>query len=250
MENHIAEEAYHTFLANTMVDPETEENVHEQFRLMEAAEKERREKWEEELLKRKKEYNASGRRIDFNKARSVEEEIKPVRTYYRGLLDFAEYSSNFGVDIEEEIVCQKELHLIVNDMKVKLVDETKILEGTLNPEYGKDDWRLPHIEVKNELPNTSLMEQQWKNDLQNGCLTTDPTHISTIESNNSACFAGLFNQRYPITEPDARCISLSTNSCSGKSDDCGIETDVTNECSECTVPMINEQMDGMPNEMK
>ena len=54
--------------------------------------------------------------------------------------------SAYGVDIESEQVFQQELHGIVDDMKVKLVDEKKILEGTLNPEYGKGDWGLPQIE--------------------------------------------------------------------------------------------------------
>ena len=158
-------------------------------------------------------------------------------------------TSDFGADIEAEQVFQQELHGIVDDMKVKLVDEKKILEGTLKVEYGKGDWTMPHIH-ENELSQSKPIEQQWKRDSQNGCLTTDPTPISTIESNNSACFADLFNQDYPITQSDGRSILSSTDSCSERLDASGTETDVMNECSVCMVPMINEQMDGMPNEVK
>ena len=206
-----------------------------------------------------------------------EDYLKP-----RTQLDFAQYTSTFGVDIGEEIVCQKELHLIVNDMKVKLVDEKKILEGTLNPQYGKGDWTMPHIvphiervcsngedmlKVKhirgdcetsdgkvrvteNELSNSKPTEEQWNNESQNGSLITGPTHISTTESNNSACIAELFNRDCPIARSDDKSTPSSTNSCSGKLDDCGIEIDATNECSECTVPMISAAMLGTPNEVR
>ena len=216
------------------------------------------------LEERKQEYNASGRGIDFNKERTVEEEDERMQNLaerqqeythipIRSLLDFAQYTSHFGVDIGEEIACQKELHLIVDDMKVKLVDEKKILEGTLNPEYGKGDWTMPHIERtihENELSKSKPIEQQWKRDSQNGCLTTDPTPISTSDSSSSSDFAELFNQSCPIAPLRIRSTQSPTNSCSENLDASGTETDVMNESSECTVPMTNEQMDGMPNEVK
>ncbi len=177
-----------------------------------------------------------------------EDDLKP-----RTQLDFAQYTSSFGVDIGEEIVCQKELHLIVNDMKVKLVDEKKILEGTVNPEYGKNEWTLPHIErtiAENELSNFNPAEQQWKNDSQNGCSTTDPTHTSTSDSNSSSAFAGLFNQSCPIAPLRIRSTRSRTSSCSENLDASGNETDAMNESSECTVPMISAPMLGMPNEAR
>ena len=161
------------------------------------------------------------------------------------------HSSDFGADIEAEQVFQQELHGIADEMKVKLVDEKKILEGTLNPEYGKGEWTMIHIErTENELSNSNPVEEQWKSDSQNGSLITDPTHTSTIESNNSACFADIFNRNCPIGQSDKLSTPSSTNSCSGKSDDCGIEIDATNESSECTVPMISAPMLGTPNEVR
>jgi hypothetical protein len=193
---------------------------------------------------------------------------------------------SFGADIEAEQVFQQELHGIVDDMKVKLVDEKKILEGTLNPEYGKGDWGMPNIErtyataeemvihetdkvyaaynernegysciprglppkSENELSNSKPTEEQWKSDSQNGSLITVRIPISTQESNNSACIAELFNRGCPIARSDDKSTPSPISSCSGKSDDCGTETDVMNECSECTVPMINAAMLGTLSE--
>ena len=197
------------------------------------------------LEERKQEYNASGRG---NKPRTDEEEDERMRslslmksgaTPYHNV-DGIYLPSTYGADIEAEQVFQQELHGIVDDMKVKLVDEKKILEGTLNPEYGKGDWGMPHIErTENELSNSKPTEEQWKNDSQNGSLITVRIPISTTESSNSACIAELFNRDYPIVRSDAKSTPSSTNSCSGKSDDCGTEIDATNESSECTVPMIS-----------
>lgn len=159
-----------------------------------------------------------------------------------------EITYNFGADIEAEHIFQEELHGIVDDMKVKLVDEKKILEGTLNPEYGKGEWEMPLIEVKNEPSEVNPTEEQWKNDLSSGCLTTDPIPISTTEPNSSVCFVELFNQNCPITQSDALSTLSSTDSCSGRLDDYGTEIDAMNESSECTVPMISELMPGMRNE--
>ena len=167
--------------------------------------------------------------------------------------DVAGWDISFGADIEAEQAFQQELHGIVEDMKVKLVDEKKILEGTLNPEYGKGDWEMPFIEktiAENELSNSKPTEEQWKNDLPNGYSTTDRTPILTTESNNSACIAELFNRSCPIARSDVKSNRSSTDSCSGKLDDCGTETDAMNESSECTVPMISEQMPGTPSEAK
>jgi hypothetical protein len=208
--------------------------------------------WKKDLEERKKIYRASRSGIDFN---SEDERVRKMyeAVQYKSGMDrqVAYMDGSFGVDIEAEHAFQEELHGIVDDMKVKLVDEKKILEGTLNPEYGKAEWELPNIErTENELSQLKPTEGQWKSESRNGCLTTDPIHISTIESNNSACFADLFNQDYPITQSDGRSILSSTNSCSGKLDDCGIEIDAMNESSECTVPMISELTPGMPNEEK
>ena len=160
-------------------------------------------------------------------------------------------SSDFGADIEAEQVFQQELHGIVDDMKVKLVDEKKILEGTLKVEYGKGDWTLPHIErTENEHSQSKPTEQQWKRDSQNGCSTTDPTHTSTSDSNSSSAFVGLFNRSCPIAPLRIRSTRSRTSSCSENLDASGNETDAMNESSECTVPMISAPMPGMPNEAR
>ena len=54
-------------------------------------------------------------------------------------------SQEYGANIEEEHIFQSELHEIVDDMKARIVGESKILEGTLNPEYGKGEWGMPTI---------------------------------------------------------------------------------------------------------
>jgi len=237
--------------------------------------------WEERLKERKKEYNASGRGIDFNKERTDEEENERTRKMYEavryksGMSDYppeyyksvnyfrdadmkipskqsnvAYMDSSFGVDIEAEQIFQKELHGIVDDMKVKLVDEKKILEGTLNPEYGKGEWGLPHIDRENELSNSNPVEEQWKSDSQNGSLITDPTPTSTQDSSSSSSTAELFNRGCPIVRLRRQSTNSPTNSCSEKSDDCGIVIDATNESSECTVPMISALTLGTPNEAR
>lgn len=75
-----------------------------------------------------------------------EVDVEKLKKQYPNDSSIAYTDISFGADIEAEQVFQKELHGIVDEMKVKLVDEKKILEGTLNPEYGKGDWGLPQIE--------------------------------------------------------------------------------------------------------
>ena len=132
-----------------------------------------------------------------------------------------------------------ELTDIVDKMKEELVKETRILEGTEVPIYKE-----------NELSNSKPVEEQWKSGLPSGSLITDLTLTSTTESNNSACIAELFNRDCPIVRSDAKSTPSSTDSCSGKSDDCGIVIDATNECSECMVPMTSELMLGTLNEAR
>lgn len=215
--------------------------------------------WQRELDERKKAYRSSGKGIDLNKERTDEEEDERMQLLAKNIAKKTEPLSNdvaglylpsaYGVDIETEQVFQQELHGIVDDMKVKLVDEKKILEGTLNPEYGKGDWGLPAI-GKNELSNFNPLQEQWKSDLQNGSLTIDPTPISVIDSNNSSSTAEHSTLNCPIVPLRRLSTSSWTNSCSENSADCGNETDAMNESSECTVPMINEQMLGTPNEVR
>ncbi len=229
-----------------------------------------RDDWQRELDERKKLYRVSGACIDFNKEYepdAVMSELSGARTIGKGWLsgggaqkrheeriskqpDVAYTDISFGADIEAEEVFQQELHGIVDEMKVKLVDEKKILEGTLNPEYGKGEWSMLLTTGKNELSNSNPTEEQWKSDSQNGSLITDPTPESTPDLSTSSSTAELFNRNCPIV----RLGRPSTNSprplCSGNSVASGIEIDATNESSECTVPMISEPMLGTPNEVK
>lgn len=158
----------------------------------------------------------------------------------------------FGVDIEDEQLFQQELRIIVDEMKVNLVDETKILEGTLNPQYGKEEWILPDIPrpPENELSESTPTEQQWKSDSQNGSLTTDPTHTSMSALNSLLSTAEPLSPPQPMEDSDAIYETRSTDSCSGNSADSGNEIGATNESSECMVQMINVQMLGTPNEVK
>ncbi len=207
--------------------------------------------WKTELDKRKRTYRAFRAGIDVNKEPT--QQSPPSRDVGGVYLPSA-----YGADIEAEQVFQEELHEIVDQMKVDLVDEQKILEGTLNPEYGKKEWTLPLIEKtmtedefrKNELSQAKITEEQWKSALQNGSSITDLTPRLTHDSNNSACFAELFNRNCPITQSDERSTLSSTDSCSGKLDECGTEIDAMNESSECMVPMTSELMLGTPNETR
>jgi len=244
-----------------------------------------RAEFEKKLEERKKEYRASGMGIDFNKERTDEEEDERMQMLAEEMMkpkSHPEPPSNdvagvylpsaYGADIEAEQVFQQELHGIVDEMKVKLVDEKKILEGTLNPEYGKGDWGLPHIEItttlkeiinprpsgyfsnvgvmENELSNSNPVEEQWKSDSQNGSLITDLTPTSTHASSSSSSTAEPSSPSFPTVTLRRQSTNSLVSSCSGKSDDCGNETDAMNECLECTVPTISAAMHGMPNEAR
>lgn len=167
------------------------------------------------------------------------------------------YISDFGAGIDEIEPFTVELNTIVKKMQTELVNETKILEGTHAPDYSPIDLGIPKLTeqeflrmfgIENELSMSEETKEEWKSDSQNGSLTTDPIPISMQESSSSACIADLFNRACPTRQfKDVSSLS-STGSCSGNSADSGNETDAMNESSECMVQMINEQMDGMPNE--
>lgn len=217
--------------------------------------------WEEKLKERKKEYNASGRGIDFNKPRTDEEEdermqrlmMETIPTKPSTNVAGVYLPSTHGADIEAEQVFQQELHGIVDDMKVKLVDEKKILEGTLNPEYGKGEWELLHIErtiSENELSHSNLTEEQWKSDSQNGFSTTDPIPISTHDSSSSSFSVEESIPSFP-TIPLRR---LSTSSLEGSWAEklvvSGNVIDATSASFESMEQTINVPMAGMLNEEK
>jgi hypothetical protein len=162
------------------------------------------------------------------------------------------YVSQCGADLDAIEPFTSELAETVVKMKEALVNERPILEGTDVPEYGKGDWSLIHIEKvdENEPSPNHDTEIQWRSDLQNGCLTTDPIHTSTPVSDSLFDSAELLNPAFPSDTLRESCAILFRSSCSERSDGCGTETDAMNESSECTVPMTSEQTDGMPSEEK
>jgi hypothetical protein len=144
-----------------------------------------------------------------------------------------------GASLDEIEPFTMELTQVVDTMKEELANEKRILEGTDVPEYKE-----------NELTIVKITEEQWKNALQSGSLTTDPIHTSTPVSDS------LFGSAEPLNLdsldaalPDSSEI-LFRRSCWARSEDCGTETDAMNECSECTVPTTSEPTDGTPSEAK
>jgi hypothetical protein len=183
----------------------------------------------------------------------LEERKQTYRAMRKGTEDqrqIAYMDGSFGVDIRQEQEFQDELHGIVDDMTVKLIDETKILEGTLKPEYGKGDWEIPVIVPENELSHSILPEEQWRSDSQNGCSTTDRIRASTHDSNILSCTAEHSNPASPTMFLRRQSTLSQISFCSGNSAASGTETDVMNEFSECTVPMTNEQTHGTPSEAR
>ena len=144
-----------------------------------------------------------------------------------------------GASLDEIEPFTSELTQVVDTMKEELANERRILEGTDVPEYNQ-----------NEITIVKLTEEQWKNALQNGSSTTDPTHTSTLASGSMFDTAEHSNPDSPSVILPESLEKLFKGLCSARSDDCGTETDAMNECSECTVPMTNEPMDGTPSEAK
>ena len=245
-----------------------------------------KEKFERDLEERKRMYNASGRGIDFNKERTDEEEDERMRSLSLmkcgAHLDSPYHDvagvylpSAFGADIEAEQVFQYELHGIVDDMKVKLVDEKKILEGTLNPEYGKGEWRVMHIERvegdifqkeptwpyagpqdmeygkgewKNELSQSNHVEEQWKSDSRNGFSTTDLTPISIPDSSSSSFTVEESSPSFPTVLLRRQSTTLLDGSWVARPVVSGAETVVMSASFECMEQTINVPMAGMLNE--
>jgi hypothetical protein len=157
----------------------------------------------------------------------------------------AVFSPHLGVEISDIQPFTQELGETIEIMKVKLVNETKLLEGMEVPEYGKGEWA-----IENGLSDTTQNTSQWKSASENGCSTTDPIHILITDSNILSSFARPLNRDSPTLYSNDTYSPSSTESCSAKSDDCGKETDAMNESCECTVPTISARMDGTPSEAR
>ena len=155
------------------------------------------------------------------------------------------YLSSFGTEISEIEPHTRDFQAAIEEMHQKLPTETRILEGTV-----VDDYTRIRAELENELSQPKLTEEQWKNALQSGCSITDPTPISTQDSNSSFSTAELFNQGCPIVRLRRQSTSSPRSLCSETLDASGNVIDAMNESSECTVPMTSELTLGMPNEVK
>jgi hypothetical protein len=170
-----------------------------------------------------------------------DERIKVGLELYTGEVG-AFYSSDTGAELSALDNHEEEFKEMINDMFEKLPAEKKLLEGTIVPEYNPI--------IQNGFSNGEPTIDQWKSVSPSGCLTTGPILTSLDGSSNSACIAMPLVPSCPMESSDEQSVQSSGDSCSENLDDCGNGTGVTNESSECTVPMISEQTDGTRNEVK
>jgi hypothetical protein len=168
-----------------------------------------------------------------------EERIRIGMELYTGEVE-AMYTSDAGAELQELDTYNEEFTGLIEDMFEKLPMEKKILEGA----------ELPVYNPKTDFTDTKTEHQQWNSVLPSGCLTTGPTRTSLTGLSNSVSTVEHWNQISHTLRSEGKSIRLFGNSCSEKLDGCGSAIDATNESSECTVPMISEQMDGMPSEVK
>lgn len=142
-----------------------------------------------------------------------------------------------GASLDEIEPFTTELTDVVDKMKEELANEKRLLEGTDVPEYKE-----------NELTIVKITEEQWRNALQSGSLTTDPIHTSTPVSGNLSDSAEPLNLDSLGDILHESYTTLFRSSCSERLDVSGTEIDATNECCECTVPTTSAPMDGTPSE--
>lgn len=157
-------------------------------------------------------------------------------------LDAAYICSDLGTEIDAIEPFMLELTGLVETMKEELANETRILEGTLEPVYSEA--------VENELSKGETKEDQWTTDLPNGFLRTAPTRTSTPVSSSSLSTARPSSPVSPMLACAGKSCSLRTGCCKEMSDASGCAIDAMNECSECTVPTISELTPGMPSDPK
>ena len=155
------------------------------------------------------------------------------------------YLSSVGADLDQIEPHTRELGKTVNEMQQKLTTEVRVLEGTEIESY-----LAVRLALENELSTTKLTEEQWKSALPSGCSTTDPILDSNEDSETSSCFAGLLNHNCRFVFLSNRSTPSPTDSCSGKSVDCGCETGATNVCCECMERTTSGRRPGTPNEVK
>jgi len=153
--------------------------------------------------------------------------------------------TTFGCEIADIEPFTKEMGDIVAEMQKQLVNETKILEGTLAPVYEEARDKL-----ENELSQPKLTEEQWKNVLLNGFSTTDLIHTSDVVLNTSSSIAEVYIPTCPTELSDEVSDKSQNSCCSEKSEDCGCETGTWNVYSVSTDRMISGLKHGIQNEEK
>ena len=171
----------------------------------------------------------------------------------------AYHSSRLDATYIEEIQpFTEELTGFVVEMQEKLATETRMLEGTedlfrediIIPPPMNPEETLAILTGKNELSGGETKDSQWSSDLLSGCSTTDPTLISTLESNSSACIAELFSQGCPIRPSNAMLLPAPIVSFRETLESCGCGTDATSGSCACMEQTISVPMVGMPSEEK
>jgi hypothetical protein len=135
------------------------------------------------------------------------------------------YFTDCGALLDDIEPFTTELAVTVDTMKEALVKETKILEGTAVPEYGKAEWEVPKIPGTNELSETKQEDTQWTPPSLNGCSTVDPALTSTIELNSSSSSVVVCTQTCLTNPCTNSCCVTSTLPCKGTSDVCGCATE-------------------------
>jgi hypothetical protein len=143
-----------------------------------------------------------------------------------------------GADLDAIESFTAELTDIVDRMQEELVHETRILEGMEVPQY------------ENGLSDMQSKDDQWTTDLQNGFLKIVRTRVSELDSSNSPSSARPSSPVSLTHVYGEKSLLPQTGCCREKLGACGCETDATNECSECTVPMISELTPGTLSELK
>lgn len=152
------------------------------------------------------------------------------------------YSSNFGTDLNEIEPFTHELFGIVDKMKIVFADEKPILQGTEVPVYKPFE--------ENEIQFDKSKPESWMMPLDHGSLRAGLIPALIPDSNTLSCTAKPSNQNCHTVGCDAKSSNPQTDCFKETSEGCGCATDAMNESSDCTVPMISEQMDGTPSEEK
>ena len=171
----------------------------------------------------------------------AEERSKVGLELYTGEVE-AVYASDAGADLYALDDHAADFKHMIGDMFERLPMEKKILEGGEVPKYDPV--------IQNGFSSANLTDEQWKNVSASGSLTTGPIPVSTVVLSSFVSTLKSLPPSYVMASSDARSTESSTDSCSERLDDCGSVTDVMNESSECTVPMISERTDGMLSEVK